>query len=286
MKFTRGPGRVASLRKSTSLLIFLVAFVLLILYYIVKSSSTSRSSLEYFTEKEPVYCVMITKDSRVNYALHAVKNFLTQDYDNAKLIIISESKIEDRSLNDDRILQVPVRRDGETAPTLGELRNIALEFVPLGGLWTVWDDDDIRSTGYLSSMKHFLGKKDYVFITKRIEYNLNTGYSWVMQLKPGFVLFFGRKRPSIRYDEVNVNEDVRLRDHIKSSFKTVVVDNDPRMYIRTVHDDNTSILVNKLKKNIKDTSRNMIYFESEINDAELEYTREKIATLNTFLNRK
>lgn len=289
MKFTRGPGRVASLRKSSSFFVLVTAFVALLLYYVFRSRTRYEPTLETFdsSNHETIYCVMITKDSRIKYALHAVDNFFRQDYKNTRLILISETKIEDAALKDDRVLQVPLQRDGDNPPTLGKLRNIAFEFIPDGALWTVWDDDDIRSNGYLTSMRRYLGNNDYAFITKRIEYNMNTGFSWVMKLTTGFVLFFGRKSTKLRYEDVDVNEDVSMRDAIKrSSLKSVLVDNDPRMYIRTVHDDNTSVLVDKGKTKIKDTRANKMYFESEIKTEELEYAREKIAILNTFLNRR
>lgn len=284
MKFTRGPGRIPSLKKSSMLWFFTAMFLLLIVYF---SLIVSRSPPpEPFKEKkdgdETIYCVMVTKHDRREFMLHSVRNFKEQDYQNKRLVIISESKEVHPTLNDERILQMPVSRG--SGVTLGALRNIAFSAIPERALFTVWDDDDVRSTDYLSTLKGELGKNDFIMFTKRIEYNMNTDFSFVMELKPGFVLYFGRKYKDIEYEDVNVNEDVQLRETIKAKYKTKVFENDPKLYIRVVHSDNTSLLVNEGKKKVRDTGSNSMYFEHEINQDDVEYTRERIAGMNSYIN--
>ena len=283
MKFTRGPGRIPSIRKSSMLWFFLTVFLLLVVYSILVILRTSPT--ETFKERnddEIIYCVMITKDNRKEFMLHSVVNFLEQDYKNKRLIIISESKQVHPVLNKQNILQIPVSRS--SGITLGNLRNIAFSMMPDGALFTVWDDDDVRSRDYLSKLKGELGENDFVMFTKRIEYNVNTDFAYVMELKPGFVLYFGRKNKGIEYEDVNVNEDVRLRETMKTNYKTKIYENDPKLYVRVVHSDNTSLLVNEGKTNLKDTSKNSLYFEHKINEEDLQYAREKIAIMNSVIN--
>lgn len=286
LKFTRGPGRKPSIKKSWMLLILMVLFTLLLIYSFL-TSKQKNSPIETYREiskdDEIVYCVMVTHDVREQYMLHSVQNFKEQDYTNKRLIIVSETRIQHPLLNDPRILQVPVQRKGSNV-SLGKLRNIAFELIPERALFTVWDDDDIRSTDYISTLKSNLGDNDFLMFSKRIEYNSNTNFAWIMELKPGFVLFFGRKLDMIKYDNVNVNEDVHLRHVIKTRYKSKVIDNDPKLYIRISHDNNTSRLVNNRKTNLKDTASNRLYFEHQISEADQEYTRMKIAHLNSFVN--
>ena len=285
MKFTRGPGRVPSIKKSMMLWVILTLFLIIVTYYTLVSK---RMPVEQYNPPSPspddetVYCIMITSDKRHRFMLHSVSNFKEQDYVKKKLVIISESKMTDPILDDERILQIPVPR--KHSITLGRLRNIAFEFIPDRAIFTVWDDDDIRSPDYISVLKQNLGQDDYVMISKRIEYNLNTNFIWVMELKPGFVLYFGRKFDGLKYENVDVNEDVKMRQHIKNRYKSKVLDNDPKLYIRVAHDSNTSLLVNKEKTHIRNTERNKMYFEHPISRDDSLYAKERIAKFNSFMN--
>ena len=292
MKFTRGPGRIPSLKKSNMLWFFTTMFLLLVAYSLIVASRgsplegfafTKGSESRAYKDDRTIYCVMVTKDDRKEFMLHSVRNFKEQDCRDKRLVIITESKQVHPTLNDDRILQIPVSRT--SGVSLGALRNIAFSVIPEGAIFTVWDDDDVRSPGYLSTLKNQLGDQDFVLFTKRIEYNVNNNFAFVMELKPGFVLYFGRIYRDIRYDDVDVNEDVRLRETIKTKYKTKVLsDNDPKLYIRVVHGDNTSLLVNAKKNKVRDTSTHSVYFEHPIHEEDLQYARERIAAMNAFIN--
>jgi hypothetical protein len=157
--------------------------------------------------------------------------------------------------------------------TLGDMRNLAFEFIPEGALWTLWDDDDWRSDDYLSYLYNRLGNNDYVFFTKRIEHNLNTDFTWVMELKSGFVIMFGRKNWRLRYDNVEYNEDIFLKNMIKERMKYKIIDNNPMIYIRFVHNTNTSVIANKKKYEIKDTRDNKLYFEYDATQDIIDYVK-------------
>ena len=48
--------------------------------------------------------------------------------------------------------------------TLGDLRNISLSYVPNNEIWTTWDDDDWRSSNYLSILCKMMTNNGAKFI--------------------------------------------------------------------------------------------------------------------------
>ena len=220
---------------------------------------------------EPIYCVMITgkNDARQKFAELAIKNFKLQSYPNKKLVIINES--EPLHVNDDDMLEIVISSKQRDSLTLGDMRNMAFEYIPENAIWTTWDDDDWRSNNYLQYLFDRLKHFDYIFFTKRIEHNINTSFTWIMELKSGFVIMFGRKREFAKYDSKEYNEDIMLKKTISKHLKFNVIDNDPIIYIRFTHKDNTSTLVKRDKINVKDTSSNKVYFERPANQMEKLY---------------
>lgn len=252
--------------------IICVVFIIFILILIVSTKSLQRKS-------ETIYCVMVTgKDAeRLNFGKIAINNFNKQTYKNKRLIIINEGD----ALNevDKDILEIVVSNRKEKGLTLGDLRNMAFEFIPEDALWTLWDDDDWRQDIYLTTLQASIKKNDYVFFTKRIEYNLNNGFSWVMELKTGFVILFGRKNWRCKYESKDFNEDVSLKSYIMKNLNYVILKNDPKIYIRTIHKNNTSVLVKKSKDEIADTKHNKVYHEYAANKDETSYAN-NIINLN------
>lgn len=233
-------------------------------------------------KKENIYCVMITgKDiNRLQFAKKSIQNFKDQDYPNKKLIIINENQQrifnKEYSTNNDMIeIQISDRKKKHL--TLGDLRNIAFNFIPINSIWTLWDDDDIRSSNYLTYLYQRLRNYDYILFTKRIEHNTNTNFSWIMELKSGFVIFFGRKKYDTLYNSTEYNEDIPLKKLIIDKYKHLIIDNDPRIYVRIVHENNTSIIIKKNKKHIKDTTQNKVYFEHKISQDDKKYVNNIIS---------
>jgi hypothetical protein len=221
---------------------------------------------------------MITgKDkSRWNFAHIAIDNFKRQSYPNKRLIIINEGG--SLTGDGDDILEIKLDDRDKKGITLGDMRNIAFEFIPDDAIWTLWDDDDWRSDDYLDYLYTNLQDKDYdyVLFAKRLEHNLNTGFTWIMELKSGFVILFGRKQSSgkYKYESKEVNEDVLLKKHIIDNLKFKLIENnDPKIYIRMVHKTNTSILVNQNKSRVKDTSQNKVYYEYDASDDDVRYVK-------------
>lgn len=250
--------------------------VIVIIVKNVKNVKTKTIEKNKNKNTEPIYCVMITgKDkSRWDFAHIAIDNFKRQSYPNKRLIIINEG--ESLMKMGDNILEIKLDDREKKGITLGDMRNIAFEFIPDNAIWTLWDDDDWRSDDYLEYLYDNLGDKDYVLFTKRLEHNLNTGFTWIMELKSGFVILFGRKQASdkCKYESKEVNEDVILKKYIIDNLKfKLIADNDPKIYIRMVHKSNTSLLVNQNKSCVKDTSQNKVYYEYDANDDDVRYVK-------------
>ena len=244
-----------------------------------------------FQPKEPkivaenykyVYCIMITgkDDCRISLARKAIQNFLEQTYEYKKLIIINHNSTSVLQ-NNSSIPDVHEYYVSKDSLTLGDLRNIALQLVPPNAYWTVWDDDDYRDPKYLTTL-HFHANKnnaDVVLFTNRLEVNVNTGLIWHMHLKHGFVFVFAKQDSRIKYLSKDSMEDVTLIDQFKKLGKSFFVfDNDPTLYVRLVHNNNTSLYVNKHKTMLNLSSPDSNYHELHATPKETEYAAKIIST--------
>jgi hypothetical protein len=223
----------------------------------------------------PVYAIMITgKDAcRLEFAKQSIKNFHEQDYAGVKRLVIINHGHE-RCTRDDTKPDIFEFQVEKGAMTLGDLRNIALELVPIDALWTVWDDDDYRSPRYISTLQTCMhrSRADAVVFTTRTEYNHNTGLVWKMTLNSGFVTVLAKQDKRIKYQSVDSMEDVDLVATLRrlkkvATLETELVGDD--FYIRVVHIGNTSRYVNKTKETVNDdTQRNVNYIETRIDLSE------------------
>ena len=210
----------------------------------------------------PIYCLMITgkTSERREFAKIAIENFKIQTYKQKYMIIINEGptsvlKRDESIWSTERIIEVMIDKN-RFGLTLGGLRNMSLELVPPDAIWTTWDDDDWRIENYLEVLYKKLTSSSgrNLLFQNRLEHNFNTGFSWKVKLNNGTPFFFAYKDPTFRYDKVNFNEDVVVKFNMLEKVKygeTVIYDNDPKIYIRFVHNDNTSIYVNPRKHNIR-----------------------------------
>lgn len=237
-----------------------------------------------------VYCLMITGKNKERLLLSRISmlNFVLQTYPEKYLIIINEGKVS--VFNDtirrtmpptilDYISEVHVNRRGTTL-TLGDMRNISLEMVPPDAIWTIWDDDDWRRSDYLSLLYKQLSSQSgarYLLFQNRLEYNFNTKLAWKMMMKNGTQIVFAYKDPLLKYDALNVNEDVVVKKYIHAMAvskegSVVLFNNDPRIYLRFVHTNNTSIYVEKNKTSIrKPKKKNANVVEMDANEQDIEY---------------
>lgn len=204
-----------------------------------------------YTYGKPVYCLMVTgKDSdRYKFAKVSVINFLLQTYRNKYLLILNHGEEEVYTGNDKRIKEIRVYKGNQT---LGGLRNISLNYVPDGAIFTTWDDDDWRSDDYLEVLYNVLVKtnSEVVMLKNRISYNLNNNTTWKERLNSGFVHFFMYKDPFIKYSNLDTLEDQAVKKYVHRHKRVYVYDNDPKMYIRNIHKNNTSPYVIRNKTTI------------------------------------
>lgn len=219
--------------------------------------------------KDIIYCIMITgkDDMRLEYASKSIKNFKEQTYPNKILLIMNHNS--KKILTDDIINENPNSFEYNfniSEFNLGTIRNIALSFVPEGAFWTTWDDDDYRFPSYLFDLYENLKKHNAIASTlsNRIDYNIRNGFSYIATRTDGFVTVLCEKNKNIKYLEKTTFEDVELLDQIKKCGKLVVLKNEPYFYIRLIHDNNTSLYVDKDKDALKKYTG--LYSETDIPD--------------------
>lgn len=254
-----------------------------IIFYSVFFSS--RDKIEnWSTIHEPsIYCIMITgkDDNRYHLAKKSINNFLNQNFKNKYLIIVNHSKTFKLTPIQKNIFELNIDKEQNNL-TLGELRNIALSIVPFNALWITWDDDDYRHSNFLMFLYNVLQKQnaDLVTFTKRLEYNRNTGLIWKMTIKSGAVLALCKKFQFFEYLNKNSMEDIHLIDSYKNqNKKVVIIDNDPKLYIRLVHENNTSLYVEKYKrKTISTRNKKSNYLEENVSPDEENYVKKIVSS--------
>ena len=211
---------------------------------------------------DPIYCIMITgkDETRIKYAKQSVINFLNQSHTNKKLIIMNHGSTRINELVNHNIFEFSF---DISKINLGTVRNIALNLVPINALWTTWDDDDYRHPSYLKLLCSNL-TRNYIAVSfkNRIDFYKKTEFKQISHMKTGFVTLVCRKDPRITYLAKNTMEDLELLESIKRLGDINVINNDPLLYIRIVHNNNTSTYVNNEKRNIINYSGN--YTESSI----------------------
>lgn len=198
-----------------------------------------------------IYCLMITgrTKSRIEWAKLAVNNFREQTYPYKKLIIINENADGYMVTNgkEPHISEYQVSR--EVHPTLGDFRNYSLSLVPSGAYIYIFDDDDYRSPELLEYfMSNVKDGDTMVQIKSRINYNTLTRASWISHNKRGLHHFFASidklRKVGFQYLKRNERED----ENVHSYSNRHLLENEPRLYCRFTHNENTSVYVNKKQK--------------------------------------
>lgn len=252
-----------------SKLVILVAIVLIL------STLTAYLAWLYHTRNKRVihtpeiYCLMVTgkDEARINYAKLAVQNFLAQTHPYKRLIIVNHHQT--LKVLDDNALHIHPYIKEHYMPktpstTLGDLRNFSLSHVPIGTLWTIWDDDDYRRDDYLEYLLRHHTSNNIVCFQNRLEHNINTHTSWVAHKKSGYVTLLAPRIASISYLKRDSMEDVNLiSDYKNMKYKQTILDNTPNLYLRLVHSNNTSLYVNPKKTYLLNSQHpNAEYYES------------------------
>lgn len=115
--------------------------------------------------------------------------------------------------------------------------------------------------------------KGAIMLKNRLNYNVNNDTFWVSEDKAGLVHFFAPKSyltsTNFRYLSRNEREDSPVHQ-IKD---ILLVDNDPLLYIRYIHGDNTSLYVNPHQEGAKLNCGP--YTEPHSSDFQHNYCKEK-----------
>lgn len=221
-------------------------------------------------------------EDRYKFVEIAILNFRQQTHPNKHLIIINHGnkdikKIPNLKLDND-ITQVMFDKDKFT---LGDMRNFSLELIPYGSLWIIWDDDDWRHSRYLELLHKNMVKydADAVFFQNRIDYNMNNKFAYRCKFNNGMPFVLSKKVELIQYLAKDSLEDIRLyNDYELFGKKIHIVNNDPRWYIRMIHGKNTSLYVDKDKKQIVNYSSESLYHEFDVTKKEKEYVDKIVKT--------
>jgi hypothetical protein len=217
-------------------------------------------------QKKPIYCLMITgkDDTRYKFARGSVQNFLNQTYSSKYLIIINHNKNKLTSGIHKNIFEFYINKQNFT---LGDLRNFSLMLVPFNAYFCIWDDDDLRSNDYLQKLWNHIrwNCADAIFLKNRYDYNIKNNFFWKSTFYNGMPPLLCRKNDKLRYISRDTLEDQNLqRDLRKYKWKYVVYDNDPSMYIRTIHGNNTSPYIDNSRNDIEIYSEDSNYQESRV----------------------
>jgi len=249
----------------------IVAVVSVCLYLVFKDR------IEKFSKgNEPVYCMMVTgkNDDRIDLARKSVKNFLEQDYPNKHMIIVnhhpSKNVLIDAPEKPKNIKEIVVHKNEKI--TLGHLRNISLKYVPEGAIWHTWDDDDYRRQDYISLLyNHMKSKKaSALMIRNRLEYNVETNSSWGSSYSDGFFWYFMYKDDRYQYEEKETGEDgiIKRNLYADADKKVVVYDNPADIYVRFIHNSNTSRFVKPRQFEPRRFSKKSKYTEWSVNNTQ------------------
>lgn len=227
-----------------------------------------------------VYALMITgkDEKRIKFARDiGVPNFDEQTYKNKKMIIINENNTKVLTQPRADIYELQINRNNLS---LGDMRNLSLEMVPLNAVFYIHDDDDYRPAHYLKYLvTELLKQKAFaVFIKNRLEYNLANGYMFKHRFENGTTHLLCRKLDKLRYLNKDTLEDTELvHDLSKFKKKYIILENDSRMYLRIIHGDNTSPFAVSSRNSIKAYDRNDPYKEFEVNEIERKYVKNIIS---------
>lgn len=262
----------------------LFLFIAIIASKVIDTFKTPDNNFDISNGKQyPIYCLMITgkNNQRYNFAKIALQNFLQQTYDNKYLIIVNEGKQKIVNCNNDwerkHIFEIQVNRE-KTKMKLGDLRNISLQLVPPNAIWTTWDDDDWRHKKYLDTLYRALinSRKKFLMYKNRIDHNFNTSLTYRVTIHTGGYIFFAFNDPNIWYDSLDTKEDAVVKRYFEEQMKlnkVLLFNNDPKLYIRFIHTNNTSLFINQNKTNL---ISNKVIHETDVSASERLYVNNVI----------
>jgi glycosyltransferase involved in cell wall biosynthesis len=205
-----------------------------------------------------VSCLMVTRPDRGRLPLVArsIDAYLRQSHPRAELVIALDAAAdEDRSALEEHVARlgrpdIRVLRAPWAAPTLGQLRNFALESAA-GDLVCVWDDDDLHHPRRLELQVRALEESGAIatFLTEALHLFARTGELFstsyrntVQRCLPGTGLV--KRSVQARYPESGPTcqrgEDTDFCLRLLEEGPVHLVDDAPHLYVYVNHQRNTS----------------------------------------------
>lgn len=189
-----------------------------------------------------IHAVLVTGKSleRARLVRVSIASFLAQTHPNRVLVVVNDGDFE---------IEVPDVPGGhivflrpEGRRPLGALRNLALDVIPDGGLWTPWDDDDWRHPRLLASQHRVLRSLNVeaCLLRTQINYFVPTDVAFIHWHDGGFSgTVLTRNRRALRHPEWARDEDSAYVAEIKQSVSWYPWNNPPHYMVRFVHGANT-----------------------------------------------
>lgn len=212
----------------------------------------------------PLYALMVTGKTakRIEWAKIQVERFMRQNYSGEKYILIANEHpalrvITKKLLSKYQKNITEILVTDRSTTTLGNIRNRLLDKVPSDSWIFILDDDDYLASDLMEEMVKFWSsdmQKSGVItcmvqFTNRLNYNLSTGNGWRSTHPSGFVHFVGDinrlREQNFRYLNRDSLEDLSIHD---LKHRSLWHQNPHRLYVRYIHEDNTSLYVRKDQK--------------------------------------
>lgn len=189
-----------------------------------------------------IHAVLVTGKSieRAKLVRASIASFLAQTHPNRTLVVVNDGdfEIEIPDLPDGHA--VFLRPDGRRA--LGALRNLALDVVPEGGLWTAWDDDDWRHPRLLAAQHRVLQtlNVEACLLRNQVKYGFPTDVAFVDRHDGGFSgTVLTRNQRALRHPEWSRDEDSAYVAQVKHGLRWYPWANPPHYFVRLFHGANT-----------------------------------------------
>lgn len=178
----------------------------------------------------------------------SIESFVEQSYIAKVLIIVNDGNLSvlegTRFSSNPCICEKIIPRKPDQK--LGALRNIAVSFVPAGGVWVQWDDDDYRHRSCMAGqLAHMQSKQaGIVFLQRQIHIDLLWNSSFKYEYGEWGLwgtLMANSSVPAVRdlrLPNLDRGED-NYYDTLRAVVNSSVWSNEPRMYFRVIHGRNT-----------------------------------------------
>tara|TARA_Y100001970_G_scaffold283049_1_gene397286 strand:- start:4112 stop:4807 length:696 start_codon:yes stop_codon:yes gene_type:complete len=207
---------------------------------------------------ETIYGIMITGKTpeRILMANLSAQSFFKQTYSNKHLLIIDDGDFDFNFSN-----SVATHLKVSNGLTLGELRNIALDYLPVNSVWVQWDDDDWHHPNVISEQYEELSRANVpcCFMKSQIRYSFNKNCAWIFgeNLNSEYRGICGTgmfRNSEIRYPALEKSEDSVFSRYYENN--DILWDNPPHYYLRFIHNNNTwdedHFLCSRMEKNTWD----------------------------------